>query len=384
MIPKIIHRVWISDDLPDPNTDIGKCFYSQEKLKDYGYEIRTYTAKNFDFSISKYLLQAYSLKKWAFVTDYIRLWALYNFGGIYMDCDVEIIKSFDELLPCKYFFGAKYKSWEAGVNDHGKNFPAEGGLHNANDFLFDAGVFGAEKNNYIIKLLYDYYNNYNFIEHNGYIHDKNWTHYGYCPDYIEYKINYILTKHNYNKIGFIDNISKYIDVVNSSDIKKDIYILNTAFLTDCNYKKHMDDNKDCICIHHGIGSWINESPVYFHDYPYNKQIEYYKIFNENKLTKPKNNIYDIYLYTKNISNDVLYFDENYYKIIHKSNINEIKQLKNTIIINYDGICNMQLFKYLLKNLPDDSCIITKEYKIQNAYNINIHDIEKYLLIKYDS
>ena len=215
MIPKIIHRVWISDDLPDPNTDIGKCFYSQEKLKDYGYEIRTYTAKNFDFSISKYLLQAYSLKKWAFVTDYIRLWALYNFGGIYMDCDVEIIKSFDELLPCKYFFGAKYKSWEAGVNDHGKNFPAEGGLHNANDFLFDAGVFGAEKNNYIIKLLYDYYNNYNFIEHNGYIHDKNWTHYGYCPDYIEYKINDILTKHNYNKIGFIDNISKYIDVVNN-------------------------------------------------------------------------------------------------------------------------------------------------------------------------
>ena len=79
MIPKIIHRVWISDDLPDPNTDIGKCFYSQEKLKDYGYEIRTYTAKNFDFSISKYLLQAYSLKKWAFATDYIRLWALFTF-----------------------------------------------------------------------------------------------------------------------------------------------------------------------------------------------------------------------------------------------------------------------------------------------------------------
>ena len=180
------------------------------------------------------------------------------------------------------------------------------------------------------------------------------------------------------------NLNKNIDDVNSSDIKKDIYILNTAFLTDCNYKKHMDDNKDCICIHHGIGSWINESPVYFHDYPYNKQIEYYKIFNENKLTKPKNNIYDIYLYTKNISNDVLYFDENYYKIIHKSNINEIKQVKNTIIINYDGICNMQLFKYLLKNLPDDSCIITKGYEIQNAYNINIHDIEKYLLIKYDS
>lgn len=45
---------------------------------------------------------------------------------------------------------------------------------------------------------------------------------------------------------------------------------------------------------------------------------------------------------------------------------------------------MQLFKYLLKNLPDDSCIITKGYEIQNAYNINIHDIEKYLLIKYDS
>ena len=383
MIPKIIHRVWMFEDLasPDPNTDIGKCFYSQEKLKAYGYEIRTYNLHNFDFSISKYLLQAYSLKKWAFVADYIRLWALYNFGGIYMDIDVEVFKSFDSLLSCKYFCGAKYKSWEDNGNDYGKNFPTEGGLYHGNDFLFDSGVFGAEKNNYIIKLLYDYYNNYNFIDHNGYIHDKNWNHSGYTPDYIEYKINNILTKHNYNKFGFINNINEYIDKVNSSDIKKDIQILNTAFLGDCNYKKHIDDNQDCICVHHGLGSWVNKSPVYFHDYPLHKQIEYYQRFNENKLTKPKNNIYNIYLYTKNIINDVLYFDENCYKIIHKYNINEIKQVKNTIIINYNDIYNMQLFKYLFKNLPNDNCIITKEYEIQNIDNINIYDIEKYLLIK---
>ena len=61
MIPKIIHRVWLSE-LPNKDSLPGRCMASQDKLQDYGYEIRTYNIDNFDFSISKYLLQAHSLK----------------------------------------------------------------------------------------------------------------------------------------------------------------------------------------------------------------------------------------------------------------------------------------------------------------------------------
>lgn len=48
---------------------------------------------------------AIAAKKWAFAADYIRLYALYNYGGIYLDCDVEVIKPFDDLLERSYFVG---------------------------------------------------------------------------------------------------------------------------------------------------------------------------------------------------------------------------------------------------------------------------------------
>ena len=52
---------------------------------------------NFDIHINKYVEQAYDNKKWAFVSDYARLWALYNYGGIYFDTDVLVVKSFSDI-----------------------------------------------------------------------------------------------------------------------------------------------------------------------------------------------------------------------------------------------------------------------------------------------
>ena len=128
MIPKIIHRVWLSEELPDKNSKIGCPFYTQDKLSEQGYEIRTYTSKNIDLSMSKFLAQAYSLKRWAFVTDYIRLWPLYNFGGIYVDADVWIMKNFDELLDLPYFYG-----FEADCEDN--NNPNNPSRHNIIDWV---------------------------------------------------------------------------------------------------------------------------------------------------------------------------------------------------------------------------------------------------------
>ena len=89
IIPKMIHYVWFSDP-PEYPDDVVKCIDSwKEKLPDY--EIRLWNAKNFDLSICPYAQEAYQERKFAFASDYVRLWVLYNYGGIYLDSDIEIL-----------------------------------------------------------------------------------------------------------------------------------------------------------------------------------------------------------------------------------------------------------------------------------------------------
>ena len=54
---------------------------------------------------NQYVQEAYKAKKWAFISDYFRLYALYNYGGIYFDTDNEVFKSFDEFLHLDFFSG---------------------------------------------------------------------------------------------------------------------------------------------------------------------------------------------------------------------------------------------------------------------------------------
>lgn len=88
MIPKIIHYCWFGrNPLPE---SAKKCIDSWRKfLPDY--EIKEWNEDNFDINISAYTKEAYRLKKYAFVSDYARIWILYHHGGIYFDTDVEVI-----------------------------------------------------------------------------------------------------------------------------------------------------------------------------------------------------------------------------------------------------------------------------------------------------
>lgn len=69
------------------------------------YEIIEWNEDNFDISAYVYCLKAYNEKKWAFVSDFVRLWVLYTHGGIYMDTDVKVFKSFDCFLDNRAFTG---------------------------------------------------------------------------------------------------------------------------------------------------------------------------------------------------------------------------------------------------------------------------------------
>lgn len=102
MIPKIIHYCWFGGN-PLPEL-AQKCINSWKKyLPDY--EIREWNERNFDIESNTYVKEAYEARKFAFVTDYVRLFALYNEGGIYMDTDVEVLKSLDRFLVHSAFSG---------------------------------------------------------------------------------------------------------------------------------------------------------------------------------------------------------------------------------------------------------------------------------------
>lgn len=89
-VPKIIHFCWFGGN---PMPTIGeKCIESWKKYFP-DYQIKKWDETNFNVNVNDYVKEAYEQKKWAFVSDYARFWILYNYGGIYFDTDVEVVKS---------------------------------------------------------------------------------------------------------------------------------------------------------------------------------------------------------------------------------------------------------------------------------------------------
>lgn len=104
MIPKVIHYCWFGGK-PLPRL-AQRCIKSWKKyLPDY--EIKRWDESNFDVNMMSYTQEAYSVKKYAFVSDVARFWILYNYGGIYFDTDVEVIKSFAPIIEKGAFMGCE-------------------------------------------------------------------------------------------------------------------------------------------------------------------------------------------------------------------------------------------------------------------------------------
>lgn len=106
MIPKAIHYCWFGKG-QKPELLQG-CIKSWDKLKRSGYEIVEWNEDNCDLNTNSFVSKMYEMKKYAFVSDYFRLRALYECGGIYLDTDVYVYKNFDSLLECDLFLGYIY------------------------------------------------------------------------------------------------------------------------------------------------------------------------------------------------------------------------------------------------------------------------------------
>lgn len=115
MIPKKIHYCWFGrGEMPELAKN---CIASWHKfMPDYEYKL--WNEDNFDVNVISYTKEAYDARKYAFVSDYVRLWALEREGGVYLDVDFEVYKSFDDLLHWDAFAGfegSKYLPLMMGV-----------------------------------------------------------------------------------------------------------------------------------------------------------------------------------------------------------------------------------------------------------------------------
>lgn len=139
MIPKIIHYCWFGPNKKSP--EFMKYLETwRQKLPDY--EIREWNETNFDYNRYLYSREAYRMSCYAHVSDVCRIHVLNEIGGIYLDTDVEVLKSFDDFLKFKSFVGTEYK-------------------------YICMGVIGSEPGNEWLAAYLDYYRNTHFINKFG-------------------------------------------------------------------------------------------------------------------------------------------------------------------------------------------------------------------------
>lgn len=158
MIPKIIHYCWFGGkEMP---ALLQLCIASWKKyLPDY--QIKRWDETNFDFNMAPLCKEAYAAKKWAFVADYCRIYALYTEGGIYMDTDILVLKNFDEFLKYSFCTSEEYQPWvfepvkERYVDKNGKRKDEQEYVLGLG---LQCGVMMAKKGTPYLKDCMDFYN----------------------------------------------------------------------------------------------------------------------------------------------------------------------------------------------------------------------------------
>lgn len=169
MIPKMIHYCWFSNDPIPFNLQI--CMKSWKKVLP-DYKLRLWTLQSFDVNALVWTKEAYEVRAWAFLTDYVRLHALYTEGGIFLDTDVWMKKTFDPLLTDRFFTAIEY---------HNEMIEADELAHNrlnqdaTNRFPgtripglgLQAAIMGAEKGHPYLDKVMNFYRNRHFIQEDG-------------------------------------------------------------------------------------------------------------------------------------------------------------------------------------------------------------------------
>ena len=167
MIPKKIHYCWLSND-PFPRK-IRKCMDTWRKMLP-DYEFKLWNTHNFDINSVPFVKQAYEQRKWAFAADYIRMYALYHEGGVYLDSDVKVLKPLDSLLNHGFMSSLEYHPTQIEKDGSRAMIDADG--HRIKEgfvsgIQIQAAVMGAEPGSQFIKDVLDWYADKSFLKPDG-------------------------------------------------------------------------------------------------------------------------------------------------------------------------------------------------------------------------
>ena len=209
MIPKIIHYCWFGGK--EKTILAKKCIESWKRYCP-DYEFIEWNEENFDLSYCPYVKEAYEEKKWAFITDVVRLYALVNYGGIYMDTDVEVLKPLDDLLELSAFSG--FQTVDS----------------------IPTGIIAAEKEHALFRELLDDYKDIHFRLSDGSVNMET---------------NVVKITNTCLKYGLILNNQK--QEINGFTLYPVEYFCAKDILTG-----KLIDNSNTYAIHHFAGSWTTK------------------------------------------------------------------------------------------------------------------------------
>lgn len=208
MIPKVIHYCWFGrGQMPELAL---KCIESWHKYLP-GYTMKLWNEDSFDINSVPYVKEAYEARKFAFVTDYIRLYALYHEGGIYMDTDVEVLKPLDDLLDLPAFSGYESNKFS--------NFPT--------------GLMASAAGGVWVKEQLDYYTDRHFLLPDGSLDMTTNT----------VTISRIMKENGFELTG---EYQVY---------KNDMHCFPSDYFCPMTSTRVLKLTKNSYCIHHFAGSW---------------------------------------------------------------------------------------------------------------------------------
>ena len=230
MIPKIVHYCWFGRG-QKPELAV-KCIESWKKyLPDY--ELKEWNEDNFDITQNQYVREAYENRKFAFVTDYVRLYAIYHEGGVYMDTDVEVLGSYDKFLHHHAFSGFETNGY------------------------VPTGMMAAEKDSVWAKELLDQYDTRKFVQEDGSFDMTTNT---------SVITNYMLDK------GLVLN-NKYQDFPNLCTMYPADYFCPKDHRTG-----KIRCTKNTVCIHHFAGSWLPHK--WYQELRHSLKLAFVRLFGE--------------------------------------------------------------------------------------------------------
>jgi mannosyltransferase OCH1-like enzyme len=206
-IPKIIHYCWFGKgELPKL---IEQCIKTWKRLLP-DYRFMLWNEDTFDFNDSAWCQKAYSAKRYAFVADYVRLVVLYQWGGIYLDTDIKVRKSFNNLLNQDAFMG-----FEDGR-------------------MLSAGVIGVHPQNSFIKECLDYYKE-------------------------DFDLEFLLTNLYANATNMTERLCTYgLKTDNQEQYVNGIHVYPKTYFNPMDYFGNWDKSVNTYCIHLYMGSWLPE------------------------------------------------------------------------------------------------------------------------------